>query len=89
MINNSNTITYGYLKDAHGNRSSKRLHGSMLIIAGIIELAVLIAFSLFAIAKDSSIILKAAEVQICLGAGLLGAGIFEGICDKSKKKSSE
>lgn len=68
-----------YLKDAKGDKSSKRLWGSILLIVGLIFSSVLFAFSLYKGAADASTALGIINMFLIAGGGLLGVGVFEKI----------
>ena len=66
-----------FLEDSQGNKSSKRIAGSILIGLGIIGAITLYIFSLFFGAKDSSTAMDIVQLFILSGSGLIGAGTFE------------
>lgn len=79
------TEKMGYLSDDAGNKSSKRLWGSILLCFGIFLASILFGFS---IVKPEHIYTTATtilETFIVGGSSLLGIGVFERILGKSKK----
>lgn len=72
-------MTNKFLEDSKGNRSSKRLWGSILLSTGIIFSAILFGYSLFLGAKDAATALGIINIFLISGGGLLGIGVFEKI----------
>ena len=72
-----------FLEDSKGNKSSKRLWGSILLSTGIVFSAILFVYSLFLGAKDAATALGIINIFLISGGGLLGIGVFEKI-GKSK-----
>ncbi len=66
-----------FLDDINGNKSSKRLWGSIVLSRGIILAVTLFMVSLFKCASDPTTAVKIINLCIVTGAGLLGVGIFE------------
>ena len=66
-----------YLQDASGNKSSKRLWGSILLTLGIIASAILFYYSLLIGAKDAATALGVINIFLIAGSSLLGIGVFE------------
>ena len=73
-----------YLKDGMGNKSSKRLWGSILISVGMIFSAILFGYSLNSGAEDSATALGIINMFLISGGGLLGIGVFEKGINKGK-----
>lgn len=75
----------GYLQDASGDKSSKRLFGSILIGSGILMSWILFIISIKnpmpAYETAKSII----EISIGLGSALLGIGVTEKFFDRRNK----
>lgn len=73
----------GYLQDTKGNKSSKRLWGSILLGTGLLFSVILFIFSLYKGAVDSVTALNIINIFLISGGGLLGIGVFEkGIKEK-------
>ena len=72
-------MNYHFLRDSKGNKSSKRLWGSILLGIGIIFAATLFIYSLSLGAKDASTALGIINMFLISGSGLLGIGTFEKI----------
>ena len=66
-----------FLEDSTGNKSSKRLWGSILLSSGILFSAILFGYSLFLGAKDAATALGIINIFLISGGGLLGIGVFE------------
>lgn len=66
-----------FLEDTYGNKSSKRLWGSILIGVGILLSIVLFFYSLKCGAKDAATALGIIYMFFISGSSLLGFGIFE------------
>lgn len=67
----------GFFYDSQGNRSSKRLVGTVLIVAGGCFLGIVGVFSLFNPVADPATSLAVGKTLIYAGAGLLGVGVVE------------
>lgn len=79
-------MTNNFLEDANGNKSSKRLWGSIVLGIGILFSVVLFIYSLSKGAADASTALGIINMFLISGGGLLGIGVFEkGIQSKEKK----
>lgn len=74
-----------FLEDANGNKSSKRLWGSIILTAGIIGSAVLFYYSLHIGAKDAATALGIINMFLIAGSSLLGIGVFEKVVKEEKK----
>jgi hypothetical protein len=72
----------GFLQDAEGDLSSKRLFGAVLILAGGLLLLTTGIMAIFAGVQDSASALGAGQAMILAGAGLLGIGVLEGVGKK-------
>lgn len=70
-------IKTGFFYDSQGNRSSKRLIGTVLIAAGGAFLVIVGVFSLFNPVADPRTSLDVGRTLIYAGAGLLGVGVVE------------
>ena len=66
-----------YLQDSKGNKSSKRLWGSILLFIGIVFAMILFGFSLVTGAKDASTALGIINIFLIAGGSMLGIGVFE------------
>ncbi len=66
-----------FLEDSHGNKSSKRLWGSIILAFGILFAVVLFAFSLIYTSEGVGTCLSIIDLFFVVGSGLLGVGIFE------------
>lgn len=66
-----------FLEDSSGNKSSKRLWGSILLGSGILFSAILFFFSLKSVAKDAATALGIINMFLISGSGLLGISVFE------------
>jgi hypothetical protein len=75
-----------YLQDNHGNKSSKRLWGSILLSFGIIFAMILFCFSLTKGASDPQTASNIINIFLYSGGGLLGIGTFEKILGKEENK---
>ncbi len=76
-----------YLQDSKGNKSSKRLWGSILLGTGLLFSAILFAYSLYAGAADAVTALGIINIFLMSGGGILGVGVFEkGIKGNKKEK---
>jgi hypothetical protein len=71
-----------YLQDTKGNKSSKRLWGSILLSTGIIFSIILFYFSLFKGASDSITAMNLVNMFLISGGSLLGIGVFEKTINK-------
>ena len=75
-----------FLEDAQGNKSSKRLAGTLLVAEGIIMKAFLFGFGLFkAMPNNISDLDRIADTCIISGSILLGWGVAEGLIKLVKK----
>lgn len=78
----------GFLKDANGDNSSKRLWGSISMALGLamkVSIAIIALTSLIPVAEVAvrlPIALGAADGVLVAGAGLLGLGLVEGFQPK-------
>jgi len=72
-----NKIPCKFLEDSRGNKSSKRLWGSILLTTGILFSAILFFYSLKTGAKDASTALGIINTFLISGSGLLGISVFE------------
>tara|TARA_R110002012_G_scaffold215674_5_gene386715 strand:- start:2798 stop:3028 length:231 start_codon:yes stop_codon:yes gene_type:complete len=75
-------MTNNFLQDSKGNKSSKRLWGSILLIIGIIFSGILFCCSLFKGAADAATALGIINIFLISGGGLLGVGVFEKAINK-------
>ncbi len=75
-----------FLEDANGNKSSKRLWGSIILTVGIVGSAVLFYYSLHIGAKDAATALGIINMFLIAGSSLLGIGVFE---KKEEKKEDD
>ena len=70
-------MKHNFLDDINGNKSSKRLWGSIVLSSGIILAVTLFVVSLFKGADDPTTAIKIINLCVVTGAGLLGIGVFE------------
>lgn len=70
-------MSYGFLNDSNGNRSSKRLFGSVILSIAIILCLVLFGYSLLSGAKDPQTAMSIINMLLLMGCALLGIGVFE------------
>jgi len=68
-----------FLEAGDGQKSAKRLYGSILIILGITLHLITYYLSLFYIVNDTSTAVSIGNTFIGIGAGLLGLGIMDNI----------
>jgi len=66
-----------YLQDSNGDKSSKRLFGSILLGIGIVMCAVLFSFSIVKPIGDPTTAKDIIQMVLTAGAGLLGLGVVE------------
>jgi hypothetical protein len=78
-------MTNNFLEDASGNKSSKRLWGSIILGIGILFSAILFFYSLKIGAKDAATALGIINMFLIAGSSLLGIGVFE----RSAKKQNQ
>lgn len=74
-----------FLEDSKGNKSSKRLWGSILLSIGIVFSSILFFYSLKSGAKDAATALGIINMFLISGGGLLGIGVFERITQQEDK----
>ena len=79
-------MTNKFLEDSKGNKSSKRLWGSILLITGILFSAILFFYSLKIGAKDAATALGIINMFLISGSGLLGIGVFEKVIKQEEGK---
>jgi len=70
------------LQDAHGNKSSKRLWGTILLAVGLTMHTVLFVFAIQWGVKDPATASGVASTLVLAGSGLLGIGVVEGFAKK-------
>ena len=70
-------MTNKFLQDSKGNKSSKRLWGSILLGSGIIFSIILFAYSLYQGAADAATALGIINMFLIAGGSLLGIWVFE------------
>ncbi|MHA1540287.1 MAG: hypothetical protein ACTSXQ_07415 [Alphaproteobacteria bacterium] len=70
-------MTTQFLEDTHGNKSSKRLWGSILLGTGMSFSIVLFIYSLSKGAADAATTLGIINMFLISGGSLLGIGVFE------------
>jgi len=66
-----------FLQDSKGNKSSKRLWGSILLTFGLVFSTILFVFSLLAGAADPATAISIINIFLFAGGSLLGVGVFE------------
>jgi len=67
----------GFLTDADGAKSSKRLWGSILLTSGILMGFILFAYGIIKESASFPASMEVMQMFIISGSGLLGLGIFE------------
>jgi len=75
-------MTNNFLQDSKGNKSSKRLWGSIILGTGILFSKILFYYSLFKGAADAATALGIINIFLISGGGLLGIGVFEKAINK-------
>lgn len=80
-------MTNNFLEDANGNKSSKRLWGSIVLGIGILFSVVLFIYSLSKGAADAATALGIINMFLISGGGLLGIGVFEKGIQKARRKN--
>ena len=75
-----------FLEDSKGNKSSKRLWGSILLGMGIAFSVILFFYSLQNGAKDASTALGIINMFLISGSSLLGIGVFEKVINCENKE---
>ena len=70
-------IKNNFLEDAQGNKSSKRLWGSILLVIGVLFAITLFIFSVINAAQDPSTALRIIDIFLIAGGSLFGVGVFE------------
>jgi len=81
-----NKIPCKFLEDFRGNKSSKRLWGSILLTTGILFSTILFFYSLNAGAKDAATALGIINTFLISGSGLLGISVFEKAIKREEDK---
>jgi hypothetical protein len=71
-----------FLQDSKGNKSSKRLWGSIILGTGILFSVILFSCSLFRGAADATTALGIINIFLISGGGLLGVSVFEKAINK-------
>jgi len=66
-----------FLQDSKGNKSSKRLWGSILLGSGILFSIILFFYSIWYKAGDAPTALGIINMFLISGGALLGVGVFE------------
>jgi hypothetical protein len=66
-----------FLQDSKGNKSSKRLWGSILLTIGVMFSVILFVYSLYQGAADAATALGIINMFLISGGGLLGISVFE------------
>ncbi len=72
-------------EDADGNKSSKRVNGTLLIWVGLGMSVITWGVSLFHPLGDAKTCLEICGLVIAMGGGLDTAGVFDNIFKKKKK----
>jgi hypothetical protein len=75
----------GFLRDSDGNKSSKRLWGTILLGVGSIMASSLFIFALYRTIGDSNTCLSVLQYLFISGASLLGIGVAENFTIRNKK----
>jgi len=70
-------MTNKFLQDSKGNKSSKRLWGSILLTIGVMFSVILFTYSLYQGAADAPTALGIINMFLIAGGSLLGIGVFE------------
>lgn len=79
------TNKFKFLEDSTGNKSSKRLWGSIVLALGITFSSILFFYSLYKIVADANTALDIIQTLITAGFGLLGIGVVEFFKKKNDK----
>ena len=66
-----------FLQDSKGNKSSKRLWGSILLTIGVMFSVILFVYSLYQGAADAATAIGIINMFLISGGGLLGISVFE------------
>lgn len=74
---NNNNNKYGFLEDANGNKSSKRLIGCIEIVLAMIITVTVVTIAIFRPVEDDSLIIDILAFLFSSGTALLGIGTFE------------
>ena len=75
-----------FLQDNHGNKSSKRLWGSIILGIAVVMAIVLFGYILYQIVADASTAKSIIDMFLITGGSLLGIGVLEnGIFKKNDK----
>ncbi len=69
-----------WLKDANGKTSSKRIHGTLLTITGLLMGITTWVFALYN--GDGKTALEIIALFLALGAGVTGMGVFDKVFKK-------
>jgi hypothetical protein len=77
-----------YLCDHDGNKSSKRLWGTILLSNGILLKNAEWGIAIFKVAANAQMMMAASETLIYAGAALLGIGVAELFAKKKDKEES-
>ena len=70
-------MSHSYLRDSRGNKSSKRIWGSVILFTGLVFSVILFFYSLFKGASDAATALGIINMFLIAGGSLLGIGVFE------------
>lgn len=70
-------MTNKFLTDSKGNKSSKRLWGSILLTIGAMFSVILFTYSLYQGAADAPTALGIINMFLIAGGSLLGIGVLE------------
>ena len=79
-------MTHKMFEDKEGNKSSKRLNGTILIWVGILMAIIAYGIALFHPLGDSMTVLKIIAIVLGLGSTLDGVGIFDGVFGRKRPK---
>ena len=75
---------HSYLEDSKGNKSSKRLWGSIMMVNGIIMSICLFAWVLWRPEASYDSAIRVMETVLAMGTALLGIGVTEGFFNKKE-----
>ena len=78
-------MSNNFLNDSNGNKSSKRLWGSILLSVGIVLATILFFKSLEAEVADKQTTMNIINMFLVTGGGLLGVGVLESVIRKPRQ----
>tara|TARA_R110000868_G_scaffold382861_1_gene649513 strand:- start:223 stop:459 length:237 start_codon:yes stop_codon:yes gene_type:complete len=78
-------MAYSFLKDAQGNKSSKRLCGVILLGLAVVFAVILFIYSILNIKSDTATAISIINMLLLAGSSLCGVGTFEKLINITKK----